>query len=309
MQRFAEVGIRPVTRYGQNFLIDLNLIDVLVNAAELGPSDVVLEVGTGTGSLTAILAQYAAAVVTVEVDGQLHQLAREALADYPNVVMLHQDALKNKNHLHPAVLDAVRSLLDAEPGRQLKLVANLPYNIATPIVSNLIDFEPAPVLIAVTIQKEVADRIVARPRTKDYSALSVWMQSQCHIEIVRNMPPQVFWPRPKVDSAIIRIEPDRQLMAQIPDRPGFHTFVRSMFFHRRKFIRSELVAALKGQLEKPQVDEIMAEMGFIPETRAEELEVPTFLKLYEVVRRRLADNAAGLEERADQLDQPEDADS
>lgn len=287
MQRFAEVGIRPVTRYGQNFLIDLNLIDVLIGAADLGPTDVVLEVGTGTGSLTSILARYAAAVLTVEVDGQLHQLARETLADQPNVVMLHQDALKNKNHLHPVVLDTLRGLLEAEPGRQLKLVANLPYNIATPIVSNLIDFEPAPALIVVTIQKEVADRIAARPRTKDYSALSVWMQSQCDIEIVRIMPPQVFWPRPKVDSAIIRIVPDRERMAQIPDRPGFHAFVRSMFFHRRKFLRSELISALKDQLNKPQVDEIMEEMGFIPETRAEELEVETFLKLYEVVRRRL----------------------
>lgn len=287
MQRFAEVGIRPVTRYGQNFLIDLNLIDVLIGAADLGPTDVVLEVGTGTGSLTSILARYAAAVLTVEVDGQLHQLARETLADQPNVVMLHQDALKNKNHLHPVVLDTLRGLLEAEPGRQLKLVANLPYNIATPIVSNLIDFEPAPALIVVTIQKEVADRIAARPRTKDYSALSVWMQSQCDIEIVRIMPPQVFWPRPKVDSAIIRIVPDRERMAQIPDRPGFHAFVRSMFFHRRKFLRSELISALKDQLNKPQLDEIMEEMGFIPETRAEELEVETFLKLYEVVRRRL----------------------
>lgn len=287
MQRFSEVGIRPVTRYGQNFLVDLNLLDVLVEAADLGPMDVVLEVGTGTGSLTSMLASRAGAVVTVEVDPQLHQLAREALVDHKNVVMLQHDALKNKNRLHPAVLDAVRAALDAVPGRRFKLAANLPYNIATPIISNLIDFVPPPTLMVVTIQKELADRIISRPRTKDYSALSVWMQSQCDSDIVRVMPPQVFWPRPKVDSAILRIAPDPQRMAAIDDRAGFHAFVRAMFFHRRKFIRSELISALKNYCDKAQVDELMAEMGFSAETRAEELEVGTFLTLYAAVQRRL----------------------
>lgn len=300
MQRFAEVGIEPVTRYGQNFLIDLNLLDVLVGAAELSSRDVVLEVGTGTGSLTALLAREAGAVVTVEVDPQLHQLAREALVEYSNVRLLHQDALKNKNHMHPNVLDAVEEALARIPGSRFKLVANLPYNIATPIISNLIYFEPTPTLYAVTIQKELAERITARPRTKDYSALSVWMQSQCRAEIVRIMPPAVFWPRPKVESAIIKIEPEPERIAHIEDRAAFHGFVRSMFFHRRKFLRSELISALKGKLEKADVDQLMAELEFAPETRAEELEVETFLTMYEAVRRRLgsfavADEGEGTE--------------
>lgn len=286
-QRFAEVGLRPVTRFGQNFLIDLNLLDVLAGAADIGPHDVVLEIGTGMGSLTTLLAERAGAVVTVEIDAQLQQLAREALVAFPNLVMLQLDALKNKNRFAPAVLDAVREQLEAVPGRRLKLVANLPYNVATPIIANLIDFVPTPALMVVTIQKELADRIMARPRTKDYSALSVWMQSQCDVDLVRVMPPTVFWPRPQVDSAIIRIRPDAARMALIPDRAAFHEFVRSMFFHRRKFLRGELTAALKGRAEKPQVDAILAEMGFIPETRAEELEVDLFLKLYETVRRHL----------------------
>lgn len=284
MKRFEQVGIRPVTRHGQNFLIDLNLLDVLVDSAELDSRDVVLEVGTGTGSLTAMLAQRAGAVVTVELDAQLHQLASETLIDYSNVVMLRQDALKNKNHFHPNVMEAVRRQMAAAPDRRFKLVSNLPYNIATPVLANLLTTDPLPVAMIATIQKELAERIAARPRTKDYSALTIWMQAQCAIEILRVLPPTVFWPRPKVDSAFIRITPDLAKRSQIPDIEFFHQFARAMFFHRRKFLRSELISAYKEQLDKPAVDAIMVRMGFAPETRAEELEVTTLLQLCEMVR-------------------------
>ena len=195
-QRLEEAGVRPDTRHGQNFLIDLNLVEFLVNAADLDQRDVVLEVGTGTGSLTAMMAQRAAAVVTVELSAELHQLAREELVDFDNVVMLRQDALKNKNQLHPDLLAAVRSQLAVDPRRRLKLAANLPYNIATPVISNLLTTDIVPVSMTATIQKELADRITARPGTKDYGALSVWIQSQCHTEVLRYLPPTVFWLTP-----------------------------------------------------------------------------------------------------------------
>ena len=286
MRRFAEVGIKPVTRHGQNFLIDLNLVQILVDTAELTPRDVVLEIGTGTGSLTALMAPRVGAVVTVELDPQLHQLAAEALVEFRNVIMLQQDALKNKNRFHPRVLEAIHEQLRAVPGGQLKLVANLPYNIATPVLSNLLSVDPLPVSLVATVQKEVAERIAATPRTKDYSALSVWMQAQCVIDIVRVMPPTVFWPRPQVDSAIIRIVPDAPRRARIPDLEYFHQFARAMFFHRRKYLRSELLSAFKGQLDKPGVDDLLAELQFSPQTRAEELSVETLLDLCAAVRRR-----------------------
>ena len=284
MRRFGEVGIHPKTRHGQNFLIDLNLLRLLLDAANIGPDDVVLEVGTGTGSLTVLMAPLAAAVVTVEIDRQLHQLASETLVDADNVRLLATDALKNKNTLNPVVLDAVRAALAAGPGRQLKLVANLPFNVATPILSNLLLTDVVPQSMTVTIQKELADRILARPSTKDYGALSVWIQSQCQVELVRLLPPTAFWPRPKVTSAIIHIVHDRPRSEQIADLRFFHDFTRSMFFHRRKFLRSELLSAFKKRVTKPQVDQVMAELGLSETARAEELEVATMIRLSDAMR-------------------------
>jgi 16S rRNA (adenine1518-N6/adenine1519-N6)-dimethyltransferase len=283
-RRFEEAGIRPHTKFGQNFLIDLNLLDVLLEAAAVGPDDVVLEVGTGTGSLTAALARRAAVVVTVEVDPQMFQLAGEELHRLDNVVMLHADALRNKNRLNPAVLEAVRAQLQAAPGRRWKLVANLPYSIATPILSNLLTEENPPHAMTATIQKELAERIVARPGSKDYGALSIWVQAQCRVEILRVLPPAAFWPRPKVSSAFIQITLDEGLRGRIPDRKFFHEFVRAMFCHRRKFLRSELFSVVKGRLGKPEVDSLLAGLNFAGTARAEELDVETMLALCEAVR-------------------------
>ena len=289
VRRFEEAGIRPRTRLGQNFLIDLNLQRILLQTARLGPDDVVLEVGTGTGSLAALAAAEAAAVVTVEIDRELFRLAAEELAGLDNVTMLQLDALENKNRFNPAVLEAVRRQLAAAPGRRFKLVANLPYNVATPVLCNLLATDQPPRSMTVTIQKELADRIVARPGTKDYGASSIWVQSQCRVGIVRVMPPTVFWPRPKVTSAIVHVELDDDLRGRIADRKFFHGFVRSMFFHRRKFLRSELASAFKKRLTKPQADQILDRVGLEHTIRAEQLDVATMLALAEVVRAEVAE--------------------
>jgi 16S rRNA (adenine1518-N6/adenine1519-N6)-dimethyltransferase len=286
-QRLEEAGVRPAGRHGQNFLIDLNLLDLLVRTADLGPNDVVLEVGTGLGSLTARMAQLAAAVVTVEIDPRLFALASEELAGMANVTMLQQDALKNKNTIHSAVLEALQKQLAAHHGSRFKLVANLPYNVATPILSNLLTVDPVPVSLTATIQKELADRIVAHPGTKDYSALSVWMQALCAIQIVREMPPQVFWPRPKVHSAIIQILPVPFKRSPLGDLTFFHDFIRSLFCHRRKFLRGVLVSSLGDRLEKPAIDEILAPFELPVDARAEQLEVRTLVALSHAVQQRL----------------------
>ena len=294
MKRFKQVGIEPRKKLGQNFLVDLNLQDLIFRTADIGPRDVVLEVGTGTGSLTVQMADYAAAVVTVELDQQLFDLASEELHTLDNVHMLHLDALKNKNNFNPAVIEEVAKHLAADPQRRLKLVANLPYSVATPIISNLLvenllPGDVGPHSMTVTIQKELGDRIVARPGTSDYGALSIWVQAQCRAEIVRIMPPSVFWPRPKVQSAIVQINSDPELRAAIADRTFFHQFVRSMFFHRRKFLRSVLLSAVKGKLEKPDVDRILADVGLDPTLRAEQLDIATMIRLSGAVRQALPD--------------------
>ena len=284
MQRFREVGIRPITKRGQNFLIDLNLVRLIAETADLGPDDVVLEVGTGTGSLTALIAPQVAEVVTVEIDRQLHQLADQELVDFDNVTLLCQDVLKNKNQLHPVVLETLQEKLAVAENRKLKLVANLPFQIATPIISNLLDTVVVPDSMTVTIQRELADRFSASPSTKDYGALSIWIQSQCEVQLVRSLPPTVFWPRPKVQSAILHIQVCPQKRQLIPDVSFFHRFVRAMFFHRRKYLRSVMLSSHKGQLDKPMVDAILQRQGLSAQIRAEALDVQQMLDLSEAVR-------------------------
>ncbi len=290
-RRFAETGIRLNHRHGQNFLIDLNLLRLIAESAHLAPNDVVLEVGTGTGALTALAAKAAAAVVTVEIDRQLYQLAREELIEFSNITMLQLDALRSKSQFAPQVIETVQQHLAAAPGRRFKLVANLPYSVATPIIANLLASPIVPHSMTVTIQKELADRIAAAPATKDYGALAIWIQSQCRVELVRTLPPSVFWPRPKVTSAILHIELDPELRGRIPNLGFFHDFVRSLFLHRRKFLRSVLISALKGELDKPEVDAVLEETGLSPELRAEQLDVDTMLRLSEAVRKRLPHEA------------------
>jgi 16S rRNA (adenine1518-N6/adenine1519-N6)-dimethyltransferase len=286
--RLKAAGLQPVNRYGQNFLIDLNLIDLIVRSAEIGPRDCVLEIGTGTGSLTARMAARAGRVVTVEIDENLARLAKQEFATMPHVTLLQQDALKNKNTIHPAVIEAIASAMDQiGTGARLKLVANLPYNVATPIISNLLSIDPVPNLMVVTIQKELADRIIAVPSTKDYSALSVWIQTVARAEIVRVLSPTVFWPRPKVHSAILKITPDDELRGRVADLDFYHRTVRALYFHRRKFLRSVVISAMKTELDKAQVDQVLAETGLGPNSRAEELSIEATIDLVERLRRKI----------------------
>lgn len=284
MQRFETLGIHPRGKLGQNFLIDLNLLHLLHESAQLDKNDVVLEVGTGTGSLTGAMALEAGRVVTVEVDPTMHEMAKQEHWDKDNIRFLFADILENKNRLNRDVLNVLREELANNPGFRFKLCANLPYQIATPLMSNLLLTDIPPHSMTVTIQKEVGDRIVARPRTKDYGALAVWMQAQCDCRIVRIMPPSVFWPRPKVDSAIVQCVYNEKKRAKIPNLRFFHEFVRALFFHRRKFIRSVLCSAFKGRVEKETVDRILAEMNLEGEIRAETLQVKTILALSEKFR-------------------------
>jgi len=283
---FEELGLHPRGDLGQNFLIDLNLIEMIVQEARLGPDDVVLEVGAGTGGLTTYLSA-AAALVSVEYDSNLFQLASQAVAGRNNVTLLHTDALKSKNQIAPVVMDAVRRELAVDPKRRLKLVANLPYNIGTPVISNLIASDLPWELMVVTIQWELAERMLAKPRTGAYSALSVLLQAQCHLKLLRKLGPSVFWPKPTIDSAILRIDPNVEAASKIVNRGEFQLFLRDIFTQRRKLLRGVIVSLYKEKLSKSQVDEVLASMQFPPDTRAEELDVGQLVELSNRLQRRM----------------------
>jgi 16S rRNA (adenine1518-N6/adenine1519-N6)-dimethyltransferase len=289
---FQRRGIAPRHRFGQNFLIDLNIHELIVNSAEVGPGDVVLEVGPGAGALTALMADRAAAVVAVDIDPAMAALAGEATAGMPNVRVLNADALAGKNRLNPEVLDNVRAGLAVAPDRKFKLVANLPYNVATPIVGNLlVHDELRPERMVITIQKELADRMLAPPATEAYGALSVLCQALAEVTLVRVLPPSVFWPRPKVDSAVVKLVPDPAKREAVGDLGWFHSVVRRVFIHRRKHLRGVLASLDRDRLSKPEVDALLESLGLEGGVRAEALDIDEFISLAAALKGRLGDDA------------------
>src|SRR5437763_4600140 len=196
-------GIRPQAKRGQNFLIDLNLLDLLVRTAELSRDDLVLEVGSGTGGLTSRLVAQAGAVLSVEVDPAFFALASETLAGKQNLTLLHADVLRRKNELNPELLKMLDDLRGRSGCKSLKLIANLPYAVATPVISNLLLLADRPFeRMVAMVQWEIGERLAALPGTKDYGSLAVFVQSIADVELVRRLPPAAFWPRPQVASAI-----------------------------------------------------------------------------------------------------------
>jgi 16S rRNA (adenine1518-N6/adenine1519-N6)-dimethyltransferase len=287
MSLFQQHGINPRGDLGQNFLIDVNLIEFVVRAAELGPRDVALEVGSGTGGMTAFLARDAGKVISVDIDRHMTELAAEAVKDCSNVTLINRDILKNKNSLAPEVVDVIREQVASLPDGRLKLVANLPYSVATPVISNLLASDLPWERMICTIQWELAEKMVAEPGDSKFGAMSAWIQSQASVRILRKLGPNVFWPRPKVDSAIVSIWRDQDAANRIVDRRFFQDFLRRAFTLRRKFIRSVLVALYRSELDKAAIDELLTELGHTAEDRAENMDIATLIRLSNRLRERI----------------------
>jgi 16S rRNA (adenine1518-N6/adenine1519-N6)-dimethyltransferase len=294
---FQERGIQPKTKLGQNFLIDLNLLDLVLRSAELSADDLVLEVGSGTGGLTMRLLEQAGAVVSIEIDTAFHSLTEEAVASHfhlfapepgkpgtrqENVRLLHTDVLAGKNTLRPEVLQAVRELVQQADTKNIKLVANLPYAVAVPVIANLLLSDVSVERMVVMVQWEIAERLMAPVGSHDYAALAVLVQSLAEVSLVRRVPPAVFWPRPQVDSAIVMIRPDPTRRVRVGDVQKFRGFLRDLYVHRRKNLRSALASLPAGRLSKAEVDGKLAELGIPGGVRAEDLDLQQHLRLCQV---------------------------
>lgn len=261
-------GFNPTKLRGQHFLVDRNLIDAIVRDAGVGPMDCVLEIGTGTGILTDALAGRAGRVVTCDVDRRLQEIARGLREWPPAVVFLLEDILAGKHALNPVVLDRWRA--EAAEGLRLRVVSNLPYAVATPVLANLlwdgIPFSDAVVLV----QREAAERFVARPGTGEYGPMAIAVALLAEAAILRHVPPQVFWPAPKVESALLRLAPRAPGRAVELRDAGLPSLLQDAFQQRRKTLRKRLGEAR------------LVAAGIAPTARPEEVPPEAWVRLLTV---------------------------
>lgn len=265
-QLLARHGLRPNKRLGQHFLVDPRAAERIVDAAQVGPEDAVLEVGPGLGALTGLLVQRAARVVAVELDSRLAAALEEVLAPWhQRVQLVRGDALE----LDPG------QLLAGHTGPR-KAVANLPYYITTPLLLHLLEAQPPFQLLVMMMQREVADRLLAPPGGKVYGAVTVAVRYRADVEPVLRVPPGAFWPPPEVDSAVVRLIP-RPYPRPAQDEATLFAVVRAAFQQRRKTLRNALSG---GGLGTPaEVEAALARAGIDPGQRAEQLDLDAFVRL------------------------------
>lgn len=233
-------GIQPRHRFGQNFLVDQNKLRQIIDAAAIQPGEIVLEVGPGTGTLTEELLAAGAKVVAVEIDRDMAAILRERIGpDSDRWRLINEDVLAGKRELNPRIAEAMAALQPPTsshqpPATPFLLVANLPYNVASPLLVNLALDWPGMGRAIVMVQREVADRFAAGPGGKDYGPLGIILQAACEIEMVTKLPPECFWPRPQIDSAVVRLT--RRVQPLTADLHRLAAFVHELFQKRRKQI-------------------------------------------------------------------------
>ncbi|MBQ6814068.1 MAG: 16S rRNA (adenine(1518)-N(6)/adenine(1519)-N(6))-dimethyltransferase RsmA [Lachnospiraceae bacterium] len=258
-------------KFGQNFLIDTHVLDKIISAAGITKDDMVLEVGPGIGTMTQYLCESAGKVIAVEIDKNLIPiLENDTLKDYDNVRVINEDILK---------LD-INKLVDEENGgKPIKVVANLPYYITTPIIMGLFESQVPIESITIMVQKEVADRMQVGPGTKDYGALSLAVQYYAKPEIIANVPPNCFMPRPNVGSAVIKLTRHKQVPVQVKDEKLMFKLIRAAFNQRRKTLQNSINNSPELSLSKEQVVNALDTMGLSQTIRGEALSLEQFAEL------------------------------
>ena len=261
-------------KFGQNFLIDGHVLDKIIAGAGVTKDDMVLEIGPGIGTMTQYLAEAAGKVVAVEIDRNLLPILQETLADYDNVKVIHADVLS---------LDLEKLVQEENGGRPIKVVANLPYYITTPIIMALFEQHVPLANVTVMVQKEVAARMKSGPGSKDYGALSLAVQYYAEPYIVANVPCNCFMPRPNVDSAVIRLTRYEEPPVQVKDEKMLFKIIRASFNQRRKTLQNGLNNSSERNFTKDQIAAAIAEAGFSPSVRGEALTLEQFAKLTDIL--------------------------
>lgn len=261
-------------KFGQNFLIDGHVLDKIIAGAGVTEDDMVLEIGPGIGTMTQYLAEAAGKVVAVEIDRNLLPILQETLADYDNVKVIHADVLS---------LDLEKLVQEENGGRPIKVVANLPYYITTPIIMALFEQHVPLANVTVMVQKEVAARMKSGPGSKDYGALSLAVQYYAEPYIVANVPCNCFMPRPNVDSAVIRLTRYEEPPVQVKDEKMLFKIIRASFNQRRKTLQNGLNNSSELNFTKDQIAAAIAEAGFSPSVRGEALTLEQFAKLTDIL--------------------------
>mgnify|MGYP004452362501 CR=1 FL=1 len=263
-------GFRFQKRYGQNFLIDSHILEKIIEAAEITKEDMVLEIGPGIGTMTQYLAEHAREVVAVEIDKTLIPILEDTLSAYDNVTVINEDILK---------VDIEALAREKNGNRPIKVVANLPYYITTPIIMGLFESHTPLASITIMVQKEVADRMQAGPGTKDYGALSLAVQYYAKPEIMMNVSPGCFIPKPNVGSAVIRLTRYEQNPVQVKDEDFLFSLIRAAFGQRRKTLVNSLTNASFLSVSKEEILRALSEMGISETVRGEALTLEEFAKL------------------------------
>lgn len=261
-------------KFGQNFLIDTHVLEKIISAAGITKDDCVLEIGPGIGTMTQYLAENAGHVVAVEIDRNLIPILKETLADYNNVTVINEDILR---------VDIKALAEEYNGGKPIKVVANLPYYITTPIIMGLFESGVPIDNITVMVQKEVADRMKEGPGSKDYGALSLAVQYYAEPEIVANVPPNCFIPRPNVGSAVIRLTRHKEMPVEVKDPALMFKIIRASFNQRRKTLQNGLGNASELPYTKEQIAAAIAEMGLTPTIRGEALSLAQFAQLSDIL--------------------------
>jgi len=265
-----QYGIRPSKRLGQSFLVDPGVLELILKEACLGPEEVIVEIGPGLGALTRGLARKAAFVLAVEIDERLCRILREAFREEGRVSVIHADALKCD----------FETYLRGRTRGKVKVVANIPYSITTPLLTRLISLPHLFSSLLVMVQREVAARMLAMPGGKDYGSFSVYIQYYTDVHLLAEVPREAFYPRPGVDSSLVRLDIRASPRIKVRDEVLFFELVRAAFGQRRKTLRNALLAHPVLIQDPRKLDQALAVAGILPKRRGETLDLEDFGRLY-----------------------------